>query len=43
MYTFLVTVFLMGIVKKNSLGEYWSTDPVFATPFVTLFSQDCIS
>ncbi|CDQ99682.1 unnamed protein product [Oncorhynchus mykiss] len=27
MYTFLVTVLLMGIVK-NSLREYWSTDPV---------------
>jgi hypothetical protein len=24
MYTFLVTVLLMGIVKKNSLREYWS-------------------
>uniref|UniRef100_A0A674EYF1 PiggyBac transposable element-derived protein domain-containing protein n=1 Tax=Salmo trutta TaxID=8032 RepID=A0A674EYF1_SALTR len=41
MYTFLVTVLLMGIVKKNSLREYWSTDPMFATPFfATLFSQD---
>ena len=28
MYTLLVTVLLMGIVKKNSLREYWSTDPV---------------
>ena len=27
----------MGIVKKNSLRDYWSTDPMFATPF---FSQD---
>ena len=35
MYTFLVTV-LMGIVKKNTLREYWSTDPMFAT----LFSED---
>nr|XP_046188550.1 piggyBac transposable element-derived protein 4-like [Oncorhynchus gorbuscha] len=41
MYTFLVTVLLMGIVKKNSLREYWSTDPMFATPFfASLFSQD---
>uniref|UniRef100_A0A8C7LTA0 PiggyBac transposable element-derived protein domain-containing protein n=1 Tax=Oncorhynchus mykiss TaxID=8022 RepID=A0A8C7LTA0_ONCMY len=41
MYTFLVTVLLMGIVKKNSLRQYWSTDPMFATPFfATLFSQD---
>nr|XP_046219966.1 piggyBac transposable element-derived protein 4-like [Oncorhynchus gorbuscha] len=31
----------MGIVKKNSLREYWSTDPMFATPsFASLFSQD---
>ena len=36
MYTFLVTV------KKNSITEYWSRDPMFATPFfATLFSQDC--
>uniref|UniRef100_A0A674BS31 PiggyBac transposable element-derived protein domain-containing protein n=1 Tax=Salmo trutta TaxID=8032 RepID=A0A674BS31_SALTR len=42
MYTFLVTVLLMGIVKKNSLREYSSTDPMFATPFfATLFSKDC--
>jgi hypothetical protein len=40
MYTFLVTVLPMWIVKKNSLREYWSTDPMFATPFfATLFSQ----
>ena len=41
MYTFLVPVLLMGIVKKNSLREYWSTDLMFATPFFdNLFSQD---
>uniref|UniRef100_A0A3P8X756 PiggyBac transposable element-derived protein domain-containing protein n=1 Tax=Esox lucius TaxID=8010 RepID=A0A3P8X756_ESOLU len=41
MYTFLVAVLLMGIVRKNSLREYWSSDPMFATPFfATLFSQD---
>ena len=32
MYTFLVTVHVMGIVKKNCLREYWSTDPMIATP-----------
>jgi hypothetical protein len=31
-YTFLVTVLLMGIVKKNSVRVYWSTDPMFTTP-----------
>ncbi|XP_045072024.1 piggyBac transposable element-derived protein 4-like [Coregonus clupeaformis] len=41
MYTYLVAVLLMGIVKKNSLRDYWSMDPMFATPFfATLFSQD---
>uniref|UniRef100_A0AAY5K4P2 PiggyBac transposable element-derived protein domain-containing protein n=1 Tax=Esox lucius TaxID=8010 RepID=A0AAY5K4P2_ESOLU len=41
MYTFLVAVLLMGIVRKNSLREYWSSDPMLATPFfATLFSQD---
>jgi hypothetical protein len=35
MYTFLVTVILMGIVKKNSLREYWSTDPMFVQPTTT--------
>jgi hypothetical protein len=40
MYTFLVTVLLMRIVK-NSPREYWSTDPKFTTPFfATFFSQD---
>ena len=40
MYTFLVIVLLMWIVKKNSLREYWNTDPMFAAPFfATLFSH----
>jgi hypothetical protein len=39
MYIFLVTVLLMGIVKKNSLREYWSTDPMFATPFFASFPK----
>jgi hypothetical protein len=40
MYTFLVTVLLMGIVKKNSLREYWSKYPMFATPsFATSFPK----
>ena len=41
MYSFLVAVCLMGIVKKFSLREYWITDPILLTPiFTTLFSQD---
>ena len=41
MYSFLVAVLLMGIVRKSSLRDYWSTDPILLTPFfATLFSQD---
>lgn len=41
LYTFLVAVLLMGIVKKPTLRDYWSTDPMLMTPFfTTLFSQD---
>uniref|UniRef100_A0A9J8B5B7 PiggyBac transposable element-derived protein domain-containing protein n=1 Tax=Cyprinus carpio carpio TaxID=630221 RepID=A0A9J8B5B7_CYPCA len=41
MYTFLASVLLMGMVKKPSLRDYWSTDPMLLTPFFrSLFSQD---
>ncbi|KAI2644801.1 PiggyBac transposable element-derived protein 4 [Labeo rohita] len=41
MYTFLASVMLMGMVKKPSLRDYWSTDPMLLTPFFrSLFSQD---
>lgn len=41
MFTFLVTVLLMALVRKNTVKEYWSRDPMFFTPFFhTLFSQD---
>lgn len=41
MYTFLVSVLLMGVIKKPSLRDYWSTDPMLLTPFFwSLFSQD---
>ncbi|XP_067113917.1 piggyBac transposable element-derived protein 4-like [Osmerus mordax] len=41
MYSFLVVILLMGIVKKSALRDYWSTDPMVMTPFFTsLFSQD---
>lgn len=41
MYTFLATVMLMGHTKKNSLKQYWSTDPLLSTPFFgQVFSQD---
>ncbi|KAI2645499.1 PiggyBac transposable element-derived protein 4 [Labeo rohita] len=33
MYTFLASVLLMGMVKKPSLRDYWSTDPMLLTPF----------
>lgn len=41
MYTFLVSVLLMGVIKKPSLRDYWSTDPMLRSPFFgSLFSQD---
>ncbi|KAI2644000.1 PiggyBac transposable element-derived protein 4 [Labeo rohita] len=41
MYTFLASIMLMGMVKKPSLRDYWSTDPMLLTPFFwSLFSQD---
>eukprot|EP00063_Salmo_salar_P066961 XP_014041796.1 PREDICTED: piggyBac transposable element-derived protein 4-like [Salmo salar] len=41
MYTFLVAVMLMGLVKKGSVRDYWTTNPMLQTPFFqTLFSQD---
>lgn len=40
-YTFLAAVILMGLVRKNSLKDYWSTDPVTQTPFFSaLLSLD---
>ncbi|ROL45245.1 PiggyBac transposable element-derived protein 4 [Anabarilius grahami] len=40
-YTFLAAVIVMGLVRKGSLRDYWTTDPVMQTPFFpTLFSLD---
>ncbi|KAJ8356719.1 hypothetical protein SKAU_G00195130 [Synaphobranchus kaupii] len=40
-YTFLAIALLMGLVRKSTLTEYWSTDPVLLTPFfASVFSQD---
>ncbi|KAJ8369760.1 hypothetical protein SKAU_G00097880 [Synaphobranchus kaupii] len=40
-YTFLAIALLMGLVRKSTLREYWSTDPVLLTPFfASVFSQD---
>ena len=33
MYAFLMVVILMGIVVKKLFKEYWSTNPIIATPF----------
>lgn len=33
MYSFLGLVLLMGIIKKNRLEDYWTTDPMVSTPF----------
>jgi hypothetical protein len=41
MYTFLATIMLMSVTKKNKILDYWSTDPMIATPmFGQLFSRD---
>ena len=41
MYCFLVTILLMGLVRKGALKDYWSTDLMMLTPFFnTMFSQD---
>ena len=33
MKRFIGTLLLMGAIKKPSLSEYWSTDPLIETPF----------
>ena len=38
---FLCLIFYMGLVKKNDVKDYWSTDVILSTPFVrTLMSRD---
>ncbi|XP_067225208.1 piggyBac transposable element-derived protein 4-like [Chanodichthys erythropterus] len=40
-YTFLAAVIVMGLVRKGSLKDYWTTDPLTQTPFFpTLFPLD---
>ncbi|CAF1460177.1 unnamed protein product [Didymodactylos carnosus] len=31
-YTFLATIMLMSVIKKNKILNYWSTDPMIITP-----------
>nr|XP_037290037.1 piggyBac transposable element-derived protein 4-like isoform X1 [Rhipicephalus microplus] len=33
LYCFLAVVFLMGLVQKNTIRDYWSTDTMLETPF----------
>uniref|UniRef100_A0A131YKY1 Tick transposon n=1 Tax=Rhipicephalus appendiculatus TaxID=34631 RepID=A0A131YKY1_RHIAP len=33
LYCFLAVVFLMGLVRKNTLADYWSKDTMSETPF----------
>ena len=41
MKRFLGILFIMGLVKKACLDDYWSTDPVIATPiFNSIMPQD---
>ena len=43
-YVFLAATMLMSLTVKNTLKEYWSTDPTIATPFFSkLFSLDRFS
>lgn len=37
MYCFLATVLLMGLVRKNTIGDYWSTDRRWKHTFLLLF------
>ena len=40
-YTFLATIMLMAVTKKNKILDYWSTDPMIVTPMIgQLFSRD---
>ncbi|XP_030641170.1 piggyBac transposable element-derived protein 4-like [Chanos chanos] len=40
-YTFLATVMIMGLVKKNNMRDYWTAEPMLSTPFFPIvFSQD---
>ena len=32
MYTFLAITMLTGLVHKNRIRDYWSTDPLMSTP-----------
>ena len=32
MYTFIVIIMLTGLVEKNRIQDYWSTDPLLITP-----------
>ena len=34
MITFLAIMFLMGIIKRNNIKEYWSTDESITAPFI---------
>lgn len=41
LYVFLAVLFTMGLVKKNNVRDYWTTNPLLSTPFFgTVFSQD---
>lgn len=32
MYVFLALIILMGVIKKNAVHKYWTTDPLTCTP-----------
>ena len=41
LYVFLAVFFSMGLIKKNNIRDYWTTNPLLSTPFFgTIFSQD---
>lgn len=40
-WQFLAITFMMGLVKKPSIREYWSTDELIQTPFfATVMSRN---
>lgn len=41
MYLFFATILLMGLIRKNKIHDYWSTNPLLSTPiFGKFFSRD---
>lgn len=41
MYSFIAVLIIMGIVRKTSIKDYWSTNELISTPFIPkIFTRD---